>query len=195
MVLECERSFPSNAQKPAPGVIRPTQEGCILPPISELYPTVDFERLLQFSPPYPGSHRPSLPCHTQNTDQSVPSTLNGEAIQAPQHQLPDKKTAKKPLLWTKEDDKLVIELRGSNMKWHEIAKRIPGRTDLACRLRYQNYLEKAHSYGEEVRDKLARLYTRYVVLDHRVCLDSFKFCHSFTSALCRWPSTYPSTIC
>ncbi|EUC26727.1 hypothetical protein COCCADRAFT_51376, partial [Bipolaris zeicola 26-R-13] len=65
----------------------------------------------------------------------------------------------KPLLWTKEDDKLVIELRGSNMKWHEIAKRIPGRTDLACRLRYQNYLEKAHSYGEEVRDKLARLYT------------------------------------
>lgn len=51
------------------------------------------------------------------------------------------------------------------MKWDDIAKRLPGRSSISCRLRYQNYLEKRAIWDEEKKNKLARLYARYV---HRV---------------------------
>jgi hypothetical protein len=44
--------------------------------------------------------------------------------------------------WTPEEDNLIIELRGQGVKWDNIAKRLPGRSSIACRLHYQNYLEK-----------------------------------------------------
>ncbi|EMD86714.1 hypothetical protein COCC4DRAFT_114255, partial [Bipolaris maydis ATCC 48331] len=64
----------------------------------------------------------------------------------------------KPLKWTQKDDDLIIRLRSERKKWSEIVKELPGRSSIGCRLRYQNYLEKPHVYGEEVRDKLARFY-------------------------------------
>jgi hypothetical protein len=49
------------------------------------------------------------------------------------------------------------------MKWDDIAKRLPGRSSISCRLRYQNYLEKRAIWDEEKKNKLARLYARYVL--------------------------------
>ncbi|KAF2844733.1 hypothetical protein T440DRAFT_547130 [Plenodomus tracheiphilus IPT5] len=46
------------------------------------------------------------------------------------------------------------------MKWDDIAKRVPGRSSISCRLRYQNYLEKRAIWDEEKKNKLARLYAR-----------------------------------
>lgn len=47
------------------------------------------------------------------------------------------------------------------MKWDDIAKRLPGRSAISCRLRYQNYSEKRQDWDEEKKNKLARLYNRY----------------------------------
>jgi len=44
--------------------------------------------------------------------------------------------------WTPEEDNIAIELRNQGMKWEDIAKHIPGRSAISCRLRYQNYSEK-----------------------------------------------------
>ena len=62
--------------------------------------------------------------------------------------------------WTEDEDNLAIELRRRGMKWDDIAKRIPGRSAISCRLRYQNYSEKRPNWDEEKKNKLARLYNR-----------------------------------
>lgn len=62
--------------------------------------------------------------------------------------------------WSRREDDLIIELRGSGMKWGDIAKRLPGRTVISCRLHYQNYLERRCPWDEERMNKLARLYER-----------------------------------
>ena len=71
---------------------------------------------------------------------------------------PAKKSSTK---WNVEENKLIIALRGQGMKWSDISRRIPGRTELACRLHYQNYLEKRGDWDEERKNKLARVYERY----------------------------------
>ncbi|KAJ4347819.1 uncharacterized protein N0V89_009189 [Didymosphaeria variabile] len=75
--------------------------------------------------------------------------------------LPEESPAKKQSKWTPEEDNLTIELRGQGMKWDDIAKRLPGRSSISCRLRYQNYLEKRAVWDEEKKNKLARLYARF----------------------------------
>ena len=56
---------------------------------------------------------------------------------------------------------MIIELRGSGMKWEDISKRLPGRSAISCRLHYQNYLERRSEWDEERKNRLARLYERY----------------------------------
>ncbi|KAF1990690.1 hypothetical protein K402DRAFT_400867 [Aulographum hederae CBS 113979] len=68
---------------------------------------------------------------------------------------------KKQTKWTQEEDQLAIELRRSGMKWEDISKRLPGRSAISCRLRYQNYSEKRPDWDEEKKNKLARLYLRF----------------------------------
>lgn len=68
--------------------------------------------------------------------------------------------AKKQSKWSPEEDALIIELRGSGMKWDDISKRLPGRSSISCRLHYQNYLERRSEWDEERKNKLARLYER-----------------------------------
>ncbi|PHH58686.1 hypothetical protein CDD81_4872 [Ophiocordyceps australis] len=75
--------------------------------------------------------------------------------QAPDH--PVKKQSK----WSPEEDSLIIELRGSGMKWEDVSKRLPGRSAISCRLHYQNYLERRSEWDEERKNKLARLYERF----------------------------------
>jgi hypothetical protein len=72
--------------------------------------------------------------------------------------------AKKQSKWSPEEDALIIELRGSGMKWDDISKRLPGRSPISCRLHYQNYLEKRSEWDEERKNKLARLYERQVTI-------------------------------
>ncbi|KAM7218829.1 snRNA-activating protein complex subunit 4 [Rhypophila decipiens] len=69
--------------------------------------------------------------------------------------------AKKQSKWSPEEDALIIELRGSGMKWDDISKRLPGRSAISCRLHYQNYLERRSEWDEERKNKLARLYERF----------------------------------
>ena len=51
------------------------------------------------------------------------------------------------------------------MKWEDISKHLPGRSAISCRLHYQNYLERRSEWDEDRKNKLARLYERYVYLD------------------------------
>jgi len=68
---------------------------------------------------------------------------------------------KKTQKWRPEEDAAIIELRGNGLKWKEISDQIPGRTEIGCRLHYQNYLEKKGDWDEERKTKLARVYERY----------------------------------
>ncbi|KAL3427573.1 MYB DNA-binding domain-containing protein [Phlyctema vagabunda] len=74
---------------------------------------------------------------------------------------PAESPAKKQSKWSQEEDALIIELRGSGMKWEDISKRLPGRSAISCRLHYQNYLERRSEWDEERKNKLARLYERF----------------------------------
>jgi hypothetical protein len=76
---------------------------------------------------------------------------------------PTETPAKKQSKWSPEEDALIIDLRGSGMKWEDISKRLPGRSAISCRLHYQNYLERRSEWDEERKNKLARLYERYVL--------------------------------
>ena len=67
---------------------------------------------------------------------------------------------KKPRKWSEREIELLISLRGANMKWADVAKHFPGRTETSCRLRYQNYEERNITWDEEKKDMLARLYER-----------------------------------
>ncbi|KAK4240288.1 snRNA-activating protein complex subunit 4 [Achaetomium macrosporum] len=69
--------------------------------------------------------------------------------------------ARKQSKWSAEEDALIIELRGSGMKWDDISKRLPGRSSISCRLHYQNYLERRSEWDEERKNRLARLYERF----------------------------------
>jgi len=71
---------------------------------------------------------------------------------------------KKATKWTPEENTLIVELRGSKMKWDDISKRLPGRSTLSCRLHYQNFLEKRAEWDEEKNIKLSRLYERCILV-------------------------------
>jgi hypothetical protein len=65
--------------------------------------------------------------------------------------------------WTLEEDALVIKLRGKGVRWEDISKELPGRSAISCRLHYQNYLERRIEWTDEMSNKLAMLYERYVL--------------------------------
>jgi Myb-like DNA-binding domain len=75
---------------------------------------------------------------------------------------PTSPPARKQSKWKHEEDEKIIRLRGGGMKWEDISKQLPGRTVISCRLHYQNYLERRSEWDEDRKDKLARLYERYV---------------------------------
>ena len=87
------------------------------------------------------------------------SMPDGRRVMLPN--VPDQ-PVKKQSKWSPEEDALIIELRGSGMKWEDISKRLPGRSAISCRLHYQNYLERRSEWDEDRKNKLARLYERYV---------------------------------
>jgi hypothetical protein len=70
--------------------------------------------------------------------------------------------AKKQSKWSPDEDAKIIQLRQEGMKWEDISKHLPGRSAISCRLHYQNYLERRSEWDEDRKNKLARLYERYV---------------------------------
>lgn len=138
----------------------PMLGGPVLPAISELHRHHNPAPHPQFRPLYAGHPgHPNIHQGQHGTNGSPPQGLKRQASQTP---LPEESPAKKQSKWTPEEDNLTIELRGQGMKWDDIAKRLPGRSSISCRLRYQNYLEKRAIWDEEKKNKLARLYARYV---------------------------------
>ncbi|KAI1561707.1 MYB DNA-binding domain containing protein [Pyrenophora tritici-repentis] len=115
---------------------------------------------------------PPNSAHTSHTPTSAPQEpglmLRGPAPplklrleqKASQNRPLDKSPARKQVKWTPKEDNQVIKLRGEKMRWADIAKQLPGRNPLSCRLRYQNYLEKRVNWDEETKSKLARLYAQ-----------------------------------
>ncbi|ORY10570.1 hypothetical protein BCR34DRAFT_485472 [Clohesyomyces aquaticus] len=136
------------------------QGGPVLPAISELQRQPDPGQHPQFRPLYTGPPvSTGNPQPQQGTTGSPPTQIIKR--QASQTPMPEESPAKKQSKWTPEEDNLTIELRGQGMKWDDIAKRLPGRSSISCRLRYQNYLEKRAIWDEEKKNKLARLYARF----------------------------------
>ena len=112
----------------------------------------------------------SLLLRPKDQDDAVPSSLSSVAPAPlvassasakrtlPSH--PAESPAKKQSKWSPEEDAIIIDLRGTGMKWEDISKKLPGRSPISCRLHYQNYLERRSEWNEERKDKLARLYER-----------------------------------
>ncbi|KAF2471290.1 uncharacterized protein BDR25DRAFT_325070 [Lindgomyces ingoldianus] len=136
------------------------QGGPVLPAILELQRHPDPTQHPQFRPLYTGppSSAGNPPPPPGPTESPPTQLIKRQASQTP---LPEESPAKKQSKWTPEEDNLTIELRGQGMKWDDIAKRLPGRSSISCRLRYQNYLEKRAIWDEEKKNKLARLYARF----------------------------------
>lgn len=77
-------------------------------------------------------------------------------------EMPATESTPKKQKWSLEEDTKIIKLRGTGMKWEDISRHLPGRSAISCRLHYQNYLEKRGEWNEDRKNKLARLYERYV---------------------------------
>ena len=98
-----------------------------------------------------------------STAESAPmSAAASVATKRSQGTHPSESPAKKQSKWSPEEDEKIIRLRGDAMKWEDISKQLPGRSAISCRLHYQNYLEKRSEWDEDRKNKLARLYERYV---------------------------------
>lgn len=80
----------------------------------------------------------------------------------PSHESQVQREKKHWLKWSPEEDGKIVQLRQDGLKWEDVSKQLPGRSALSCRLRYQNYLEKNPIWDDSGKDKLARLYERYV---------------------------------
>lgn len=100
---------------------------------------------------------PAFATSTRPASAGVPSSIPAKRLQGAH---PAESPAKKQSKWSPEEDALIIELRGSGMKWEDISKRLPGRSAISCRLHYQNYLERRSEWDEDRKNKLARLYER-----------------------------------
>ncbi|KAF2811669.1 uncharacterized protein BDZ99DRAFT_440567, partial [Mytilinidion resinicola] len=136
------------------------QGGPVLQPLSVLQQQHAQSDPLQhpqsFRPLYSGPQGAAPPALSHGSPPLPP--IRRAASQTP---LPEESPAKRQSKWGQEEDNLIIELRGTGMKWEDIAKHFPGRSAIACRLRYQNYLEKRAVWDEEKKNKLARLYARF----------------------------------
>jgi hypothetical protein len=104
-----------------------------------------------------------MPPQREEQRDEVPKPLQSPSLKRPlapkSHTSPP---AKKQTKWTPNEDAIIIDLRGKNEKWEDISEKLPGRSAISCRLRYQNYLERRSEWDEEKKNKLARLYERYV---------------------------------
>jgi hypothetical protein len=110
-------------------------------------------------PPKEGNAPPQPPKESEQLPPQPPSP----SLKRPLAPKSTSSPAKKQTKWTPEEDAIIIELRGRNEKWEDISKKLPGRSTIAARLRYQNYIERQSEWDDEKKTKLARLYERCVL--------------------------------
>lgn len=139
----------SNESSSSPTKKRSPSPSATLPPVATTAAPPSAARPSLYGGPLPGV--PSVGI-------GVPAFTTGGKRTMPPHS--SDSPAKKQSKWSPEEDSLIIELRGSGMKWDDISKRLPGRSPISCRLHYQNYLERRSEWDEERKNKLARLYER-----------------------------------
>jgi hypothetical protein len=123
----------------------------LLPPLVSTSPSYRLSPPNQLPSRLPSPHQQALlsgPLHPSVKRQRPNSPLTAPS------------PAKRQSKWTPDEDAIIIELRGSGMKWEDISKRLPGRSAISCRLHYQNYLERRSEWDEEKKNRLARLYER-----------------------------------
>ncbi|KAL2836482.1 hypothetical protein BJX68DRAFT_36060 [Aspergillus pseudodeflectus] len=120
-----------------------------MPPVASIAPP----------PPVGLATQPSVPSASSVPPLTAKAPVAGTKRLQPAHTA--ESPAKKQSKWSPEEDALIIELRGSGMKWEDISKRLPGRSAISCRLHYQNYLERRSEWDEDKKNKLARLYERF----------------------------------
>ncbi|KAL3466593.1 hypothetical protein BJX64DRAFT_284530 [Aspergillus heterothallicus] len=120
-----------------------------IPPVASIAPP----------PPVGLVTQPSVPSASSVPPLTAKAPVAGTKRLQPAHTA--ESPAKKQSKWSPEEDALIIELRGSGMKWEDISKRLPGRSAISCRLHYQNYLERRSEWDEDKKNKLARLYERF----------------------------------
>ncbi|KAL5338835.1 hypothetical protein BJX70DRAFT_398394 [Aspergillus crustosus] len=129
------------------------------PPVPAMHPLPPMAPIAP-PPPMAGlSSQPSVPSASSVLPLTAKAPATGTKRLQPAHTA--ESPAKKQSKWSPEEDALIIELRGSGMKWEDISKRLPGRSAISCRLHYQNYLERRSEWDEDKKNKLARLYERF----------------------------------
>lgn len=117
----------------------------------------------QHLPPHHHPPHPPQPPSLARGAVPPPRPVGSMVVPGPRRSMPPQgsdQPVKKQSKWSPEEDALIIELRGSGMKWEDVSKRLPGRSAISCRLHYQNYLERRSEWDEDRKNKLARLYER-----------------------------------
>lgn len=120
-------------------------------------PTVPLQ---SYSQRQSASHAASVPTGQATAAQRSTGGKRPLPKQATSSGSPAKKSNRK---WTIEEDEVLTELRGQGKKWEDISHHIPDRSDIACRLHFQNYVEKRPAWDEAKKDTLAMMYERYVL--------------------------------
>ncbi|KAL9040429.1 MAG: hypothetical protein Q9214_004491 [Letrouitia sp. 1 TL-2023] len=105
----------------------------------------------------PTSHAASVPAGQATAARRNTGGKRPLPKQATSSGSPAKKSNRK---WTVEEDEVLTELRGQGKKWEDISHHIPERSDIACRLHFQNYVEKRPAWDEAKKDTLAMMYER-----------------------------------
>ncbi len=126
-------------REPSP-LKEPSGESIFAPPD----PTISFECGLYLQPP-------SVFGITQG-----PGRSNKRLATAGSHPLETQ--AKEKSKWGACENTVVIQLRGSALKWDDISERLPGRSTVSCRLHYQNSLERRQEWEEATKTRLAVFY-------------------------------------
>ena len=201
LLLESSPSPPPTSPAPTtPPLLRSTSVPAAVshrPPTSSSQPTsipsVVSSSASQSAPspptvPYSQTQRQYLPALNTSSarsssylsPRSAPQTLAPHQPSAkrppPSVPHPSALPAKRQSKWTPEEDTLIITLRAPGMKWEDISQRLPGRSAISCRLHYQNYLERRSDWDEEKKNRLARLYERYVALPWRYTCYAARLC-------------------
>ncbi|KAL8660478.1 MAG: hypothetical protein Q9202_006514 [Teloschistes flavicans] len=156
-----------HSPSPSPSPSPPPTSTTSLPPLSRSFSipaTVDQSRVntshnTSSIPQYYATTGVSHPVPHQEVLAPLSTVVSGNkrtASPSPHElQQPNKKP---PRQWSDSDSDELVKLRGQNMKWEDIARRFPNRSHVACRLRYQNYMERKYHWTDDKNGKLARLY-------------------------------------
>ncbi|KAJ5347025.1 uncharacterized protein N7506_000278 [Penicillium brevicompactum] len=64
-------------------------------------------------------------------------------------------------IWLPEEDKTIVYLRNQGRGWLAISKHLNERSPTACRLRYQNYLERWDTWDDYSKTQLAQQYLKH----------------------------------